>query len=350
MTTPTPQTPEKPKSLLDQAKADITKKKKTPAKKKKKAPAKKPASPKNPRMLISNIVFPKTWNREKLGDISDLKASMRARGQLQPVAVRKVPGLSKGKVELVAGRRRIAAAKELKWTEIEYTYASAETEGDAYLDSLLENEVRRANTPHERVLAYHKLSTEFSMTNEQIAKACGKTAGQVSQHLAVIKAPKKAQIALKNGKVALHLFRYLSKLDYLDEKDKILYDKMLDAAIAGTMQTSAIAEKIEAHVEKKREKAATSAKKSGKKAPTAAPKKGAAAHKRKKAPGPVLTDYQAKDTKRHYKLKSLQENIKYAEFNGKKMENASKKEKRAYYQGCIDGAEHAIGLVEIDLD
>jgi len=63
-----------------------------------------------------SAILTRGHHREELGDLEDLKASMTARGQLQPIIVRRD---HEGNWILVAGRRRLEAAKQLGWKWIE---------------------------------------------------------------------------------------------------------------------------------------------------------------------------------------------------------------------------------------
>lgn len=318
-------------------------------KKPKKTPPKKPtatppASKQQFTVPLKDIVLSEFWNREKLGDISDLVASIKERGQLYPLMIYAAPN-QKNKYLLVMGRRRYAALQKLgiptalvAWWDPKTSDLPLETA--MVLDSLIENVTRRDNTAHEKALVYQKLA-DSGLTNDQIARACGMTSGHVSQHRSLINAPKKLQTAIKNDKVALHVLRPLNQLD--PEADAALYNKMVDEAIEGT-PVSTIAEKIDTYLEKKREKETAKALKSGKAKPKDAPKRGAAAHKKKQAQL-EFTDYAAPETKKQLTKVSLQENIKFAVAHAEMLKRATRKEKRAYYQGVIDGCEFNMGLI-----
>lgn len=83
-----------------------------------------------------------TRTKYKKADLTELMASMKADGLLQPIGVRTLP---KGKYDAVFGNRRIEAAKLLGWTSIEANVVKCSTENDRDVLNLIEN-LKRQNT------------------------------------------------------------------------------------------------------------------------------------------------------------------------------------------------------------
>lgn len=322
-----------------------TKPKTKPTPKPKTKPKKKGKSkplPKDITTKLENLVLSDDWNREKLGDISGLVADMKENGQLIPLLVR--PSSTPGKDEIVDGRRRYAAMQQLKFPTAKITYSRAKNDAEASLESLKANLNREDNTPYEKAMAFHKHVTVYGMTNEKIAKACGCTPGYVSQHLAVIKANKKLQTALKSGNIALVMFRHFAKID--QNEDKEFYDKMVELALNGS-SAQTVGDTIDAYVEKKTEKEAKAAIKSGKSPAPKAKKKGAAAHKRKKStPKLELPDYRSAKIASSIKLVSKKDAIDWLDTYRDKALSATTSRKREYYQGVLMGMEIITGLVK----
>lgn len=71
------------------------------------------------KILIDKIKAGKRM-RSDLGDISELKESIRKYGLIAPITLSQ-------KLELLAGYRRLKAAQELGWTEIECNIVTART-------------------------------------------------------------------------------------------------------------------------------------------------------------------------------------------------------------------------------
>jgi hypothetical protein len=191
-------------------------------------------------------------------------------------------------------------------------------------------------------LTFQKLVTAYSRTNEQIAKSCGKTPGFVSQHLAVMRAPKKLQKGLANGKVGVSIFRYFAKLDQAE--DKVFYAKMAEAELEG-LPGAKVDQRITAYLEKKADKAAAS----GKKAPGNA-KKGAAAHKKKKGAELEIRDYKDPEVRKAVTMINKTTAIERLETVSDKLRRATKKDRQTYLQGVLDGIEECTGLISVSSD
>jgi len=280
---------------------------------------------------ISNIVLPKKWNRQEMqkNDLAELTASIRARGQLVPLQVRMTDKPTK--VELVEGRRRLAVLQDLGQSHALVSIVNAKDDIEAFLLSLVTNLNRKNNTSYEIAEGFGFL-VEAGMSSEEIAKSCGKTPGYVSQHLAVLKADQRLQMALQKGKVNVSLFRYFTKLDREDDKDKKFYDKMVDLVLKGNVTAQDIGEKIGVYKDKQ---AATDKSKKTK------PKK-------KAGPKVKVLDYSDPVITKNARPVSKDKALKYLEHYAKVVESTSLKTKREYYRGVLLGLELSVGLAEED--
>jgi hypothetical protein len=185
---------------------------------------------------------------------------------------------------------------------------------------------------------------DHGQTNEQIAKSCGKTAGFVSQHLSVLKAPKKLQAALSKGVVGISVFRYFGKLDLV--RDKVFYDKLVEAALAG-VPGNKIDDQVAKYLERKTQKAATQAAKTGA-APPKAAKKGAAAHK--KGAQLVVRDYTDAAVQKAVKMVPKATALERLVETAAKLQRTTRAARRAYLEGVLDGMEEFASLVEVTKD
>jgi ParB family transcriptional regulator, chromosome partitioning protein len=93
----------------------------------------------------------------KLDGIDELADSLRDYGLLQPVVVRRVGA----DYELIAGHRRIEAARALGWAEIAAVVRD-ESDSQAYLLTLTENLQRQNLSPREEAAALDRLASENS--------------------------------------------------------------------------------------------------------------------------------------------------------------------------------------------
>jgi ParB/RepB/Spo0J family partition protein len=304
------------------------------------------AKSKNLTVNLKDIILPDDWNREKLGDIKGLVQSIKEKGQKVAITVRSHPD-KKDKVILIDGRRRYAALSEAGVKEAIISFSEEENDLDAFETSMIANLARENNNPWEISCGFHKLK-EGGKTVKAMAKACGKSEGYVSQHLAAQSIHKKLQNALKTGKIPLSMVRAFARLDYQEENEKVFYDKMVEYALGG-MSAQDIWDKVDIFVEKKAKSAPKStgggkgdAKGKGK--GKAAAKKGGAA---KKKPGPKVkvTDYADPEVRKLVKMVPKDKGLEWLEYYGEKLQNTSSTRKREYYQGVIEGLEIACGLI-----
>jgi len=124
------------------------------------------ASPRNP--------------RHKVEGLDELAASLDQYGLLQPVVVRRVNGV----YELIAGHRRLAAAKQLGWRQIAAVVRN-ETDDRAYLLTLTENLQRDDLSPKEEAAALEVLVRERGWTTRQVGEAIKRSHIYVSRRLRV---------------------------------------------------------------------------------------------------------------------------------------------------------------------
>src|SRR5207248_9368565 len=124
----------------------------------------------------------------------ELTDSYRAHGILQPVVARRAGAT----YELVAGHRRLEAAKLLGWTEIAAVVRD-ETDDQAYILTLVENLQREDLTPKEEAAALEVLMRERGWSTRQVGEAVKRSAMYVSRRLRVFDDPVRAPLVLHDG-------------------------------------------------------------------------------------------------------------------------------------------------------
>jgi ParB family chromosome partitioning protein len=128
-----------------------------------------------------NQVLPSPNNpRQRIDGIDELAESLRDYGLLQPVVVRHVDG----GYELIAGHRRLEAARALGWTDIA-AVVRVETDSQAYLLTLTENLQRQNLRPREEAAALERLASENGWTTRQIGQAIKRSHMHVSRRMRV---------------------------------------------------------------------------------------------------------------------------------------------------------------------
>jgi ParB family chromosome partitioning protein len=132
--------------------------------------------------------------RHAFGNIAELAASLAEHGLLQPVVVRQVGPHS---YELIAGHRRLEAARTLGWTEIAAQVRDETTE-QAYILTLVENLQREDLTPREEAAALEVLLRERGWTTRQVGEAIKRSHAYVSRRLRVFEDEALAPLVLKD--------------------------------------------------------------------------------------------------------------------------------------------------------
>jgi ParB family chromosome partitioning protein len=124
--------------------------------------------------------------RSSLGDIQELAESIRRRGVLEPLIVRKTG--SGHRYQLIAGERRFHAALEAGLVEVPCIEMEV-TDQEALELALIENLQRKDLTPFEEAEGYRTLVEKYGYTHEQVAEAIGKSRPTVTETLTLLKIP-----------------------------------------------------------------------------------------------------------------------------------------------------------------
>jgi ParB family transcriptional regulator, chromosome partitioning protein len=122
--------------------------------------------------------------RQKVDGIAELADSLRTHGLLQPVVVRR----RGAGYELIAGHRRLEAARVLGWTEIAAVVRD-ETDDQAYILTLVENLQREDLTADEEAEALGALVRERKWSVRKVAEAIKRDHLYVSRRLRVFEDP-----------------------------------------------------------------------------------------------------------------------------------------------------------------
>ena len=143
--------------------------------------------------ISPNPVQPRRhFDEEALRELSD---SIRSYGILNPLTVR----LRCGKYELVAGERRLRAAKLAGLTEVPCILMDVNME-DAGLLALVENLQRKDLDYLEEAEGLRRLIRMFGLSQEEAARRIGKSQSAVANKLRLLKLPEDVLEALrKNG-------------------------------------------------------------------------------------------------------------------------------------------------------
>ncbi len=131
--------------------------------------------------------------------IEELAASIRARGLLQPILVRP---LAYESYEIVAGERRWRAAQRAGVPDVPVVIRELDDAAAAEI-ALIENLQRVDLNPMEESAAYARLSDLYRRTQDEIARAVGKSRSHIANMMRLTTLPPKCREALESGALTM---------------------------------------------------------------------------------------------------------------------------------------------------
>lgn len=141
--------------------------------------------------------------------ISELAGSIKKQGLLQPLLVR---AISDGRYEIIAGERRWRACQLAGVTNIPVVLHHVDDETAMAL-ALVENLQREDLNAMDQARAMHRLTTEFSLTHQQIAELLSKSRTAVTNFLRLLNLNSDVRLFLEHGDLDMGHARCLLMLD-----------------------------------------------------------------------------------------------------------------------------------------
>jgi ParB family transcriptional regulator, chromosome partitioning protein len=127
-----------------------------------------------------------------------LAESIKARGVLQPLVVRPLPG---GSYELVAGERRLRASKLAGLERVPAIVRA--TEEDERLElALIENMAREDLNPIDEARACATLVDDLGVTKEELGRRVGRSRVAISNAVRLLDLPDEAQAMIQTGELS----------------------------------------------------------------------------------------------------------------------------------------------------
>ena len=123
--------------------------------------------------------------RTSVGDLTELRQSIEAKGVLQPLLVRPLPG---GRCRIIAGERRFRAAMEAGLTEVPCIELDV-PDNEVVEIALIENLHRKDLHPFEEGEGYALLASRHGYTQQRIAEAIGKSRVSITEALSLLEIP-----------------------------------------------------------------------------------------------------------------------------------------------------------------
>ena len=147
--------------------------------------------------------------------LEELAASIREHGLIQPLIVSQVSDVEAQPYQLIAGERRLEAAKLADLTKVPVIIREASPQEMLEL-ALVENIQRADLNPLEQATAYRHLMDDFGLTQEQVAERVGKSRVAVANSVRLLRLPDEIKGSLAQGQITEGHARAMLALDGAD--------------------------------------------------------------------------------------------------------------------------------------
>ena len=160
-------------------------------------------------VALSNVEPDPNQPRTMMGDLTDLVSSVKERGVLEPILVRRItPDGDEGQDDeraandraetfrIISGERRYRAAQQAGLFEVPVIEMDV-TEQEALEIALIENLQRKDLTPFEEAEGYQTLAQLHGYTHEEISEAVGKSRTVITESLALLQMPPRVRDAVQ---------------------------------------------------------------------------------------------------------------------------------------------------------
>ncbi|MCP4878301.1 MAG: ParB/RepB/Spo0J family partition protein [Gammaproteobacteria bacterium] len=194
-------------------------------------------------MKTANICKSSVGNvRKDLGDLSELTASIKENGILEPIAVRPTPG---DNYEIVFGFRRFAVAQVLKLDVVPVVVWQKLSDEKVIEFQLVENLNREDIHPMDEAIGFFKLREDHKKLVEDIVKATGKVKAYIYASMKLVELSALAQEAFRKGKFDVSVAVPLARISTEEGQAKAV------KVVQGLPAREAFAEidKINEHIE-----------------------------------------------------------------------------------------------------
>ncbi len=158
--------------------------------------------PQKNKLSISDLV-PNKYQPRKIFDensLNELTNSIKERGILQPIIVRKSND-KQTKFEIIAGERRWLAAQKAGLHDVPVVITEADDLKSLEF-AIVENVQRHDLNPLEEAQGYKKLIEEFSYDQEKVSKFIGKSRSYISNALRILSLPDEVIKLIENRKLS----------------------------------------------------------------------------------------------------------------------------------------------------
>ncbi len=179
------------------------------------------------KLTLSEIVPNKYQPRKNFDEknLNDLSNSIKERGVIQPIIVRKSIS-ENSKYEIIAGERRWLAARKAGLHEIPVVLTEADDLKSLEF-AIVENVQRHDLNPLEEAQGYKRLIDEFSYDQEKVSKFIGKSRSYITNSLRLLSLPLEVLKLIEERKISPGHAKILVGLDNAEFIANKIYEKKL---------------------------------------------------------------------------------------------------------------------------
>jgi len=165
------------------------------------------------KLNLSEIIPNKYQPRKNFDEanLEDLSNSIKERGVIQPIIVRR-SNSDDAKYEIIAGERRWLAARKAGLHDIPVVVTEADDLKSLEF-AIVENVQRHDLNPLEEAQGYKRLIDEFSYDQEKVSKFIGKSRSYITNSLRILTLPKSVLKYIEEKKISAGHAKILVGLD-----------------------------------------------------------------------------------------------------------------------------------------
>ena len=181
--------------------------------------------------IVKNRFQPrKIFDENKLNELTN---SIKERGVLQPIIVRK-HNKDNDKYEIIAGERRFLAAQKAGLEEVPVVITNVD-DLKSLEYAIIENVQRDDLNPLEEAQSYQRLIDEFSYDHEKVSKFIGKSRSYITNSLRILTLPKEVLNLIETRKISAGHAKILVGLDNAESIANKIHDKKLSVRQAESL-------------------------------------------------------------------------------------------------------------------
>ncbi len=171
------------------------------------------------------------------GEMQSLAESLSSHGLLQPVVVRRVDD----RYQLIAGERRLRAARQAGWTDVPANVVEADERQTAEL-AIIENLQRADLNPLEKAAAFQRYLETYQVTQEELAARLRMDRSTVANLIRLLELPETVQEAIRQGKITQGHARALLPLG--EEQEQVEFCGRIQREGLNVRQTETLVQQL----------------------------------------------------------------------------------------------------------